>query len=61
MKDDHKNDIDDYVHTMFSTIEKNKDKMKKIREDRNPSMADIDATIEVFGNYQEPTTKDVKE
>ena len=45
---------------MSSTIIENKDKMEKLRNNPNPSMAEIDEMVKVFGNYEKPTSNDSK-
>jgi hypothetical protein len=60
MQDDHKDDIDNYVTNMYSSVKANADKIEKIRKNPNPSMADIDEMVGVFGNYEKPTDNDPK-
>jgi hypothetical protein len=53
MKDDHKDFINHSTHDMAKAIKENKDKMAEIQRNPNPSMADIDAMLAVFGNYEQ--------
>jgi hypothetical protein len=43
---------------MSKSIAQNRDKMEKLRKDSNPKMADIDAMVNVFGNYEKSTSTD---
>jgi hypothetical protein len=43
---------------MSTAIKNNKNQMKKLKEDSNPTMKDIDEMVGVFGNYEQPTSTD---
>jgi hypothetical protein len=60
MKDDHEDDINNFVDNMSSTVIENKDKMEKLRNNPNPTMAEIDEMVGIFGNYEKPTNNDSK-
>jgi hypothetical protein len=60
MKDDHKDNINNFVDNMSSTIINNKDKMEKLRNNPSPTMAEIDEMVGIFGKYEQPTSNDSK-
>jgi hypothetical protein len=60
MKDDHEDNINSFVDEMARYVVENNDKMEELRNNPNPSMADIDKMKDIFGNYEQPTNNDSK-
>ena len=60
MKDDHKNDIDNFVDGMAAKVQYYKESIEQLRKNPNPTMAEIDGLVDVFGNYEQPTSNNSK-
>jgi hypothetical protein len=56
----HKDEVNAYEDQMETAIGVNKNKIEKLRNNPNPSMAEIDEMVGVFGNYEKPIDNDPK-